>query len=107
MRLYTKENGRSDFVYIGDFELGQLQGPRPQHFSPKRGLMDHPRVCYTLWRYPRTLLSMALGLILGILILALGFFQTLLLSVLVFIGYLIGGFLDRNPRVLRFLQNLG
>ena len=50
---------------------------------------------------------MVVGLIVGILFITIGFFKTLLLAILIGIGFVVGGFFDRNPVVMKFLKNIG
>ena len=58
-------------------------------------------------RYRNTTTGMAIGLIVGILLITIGFFKTLLLAILIGVGFVVGGFFDRHPIVMKFLKNLG
>lgn len=48
-----------------------------------------------------------MGLVIGILFITIGFFKTLLLAILIGAGFVVGGFFDRNPVVLKFLDSIG
>lgn len=60
-----------------------------------------------LRRYKKTVGGMVMGLVIGILFITIGFFKTLLLAILIGAGFVVGGFLDRNPVVLKFLDSIG
>ncbi len=46
-------------------------------------------------------------MILGLLFITVGFFKTLLLVILIGAGFVVGGFFDGNPVVLKFLDSIG
>lgn len=109
MRLYTRDPN-NQFSYLGDYDIvpsGNGQNANRGGQAEKRGLLDNERNRFYLRRYGKTIWGMLIGFIIGILFLAIGFFQTLLLAILMAIGFLIGGFFDRNPVVMRFINNLG
>lgn len=60
-----------------------------------------------MMRYKKTALGMVAGLILGLLFITVGFFKTLLLVILIGAGFVVGGFFDGNPVVLKFLDSIG
>lgn len=75
----------------------------PSVDRPRRNIFASP----LLKRYKKTAIGMAAGLILGVLFITLGFFKTLLLAILIAAGFVVGGFFDGNPVVLRFLDSIG
>lgn len=75
----------------------------PSVDRPRRNIFTSP----LLKRYKKTAIGMAAGLILGVLFITLGFFKTLLLAILIAAGFVVGGFFDGNPVVLRFLDSIG
>lgn len=107
MRLFTQDSS-NQFNYIGDYDItpsgnggGAPQVPMDRTSPESRERRQFMR------RYSKTILGVIIGLIVGILFLSIGFFETLLLAILMGIGFLVGGFFDRNPLVMKFLNNLG
>ncbi|MDD7362536.1 MAG: DUF2273 domain-containing protein [Peptoniphilus sp.] len=110
MKLFTQDlNGQ--FQYIGEYDsIPSPPGNQPVignrdnagNFNPNGG-----RYRRFFNRYSKTTWGLIIGLIVGILFLSIGFFQTLLLAILMAIGFVIGGFFDRNPIVMKFLSNFG
>lgn len=60
----------------------------------------------TSYRKPNTFKATLVGLLIGIMILILGFAKTLLISLIVFVANIIGQLLDDNPRVWNILDFL-
>ena len=60
----------------------------------------------TSYRKPNTFKATLVGLLIGIMILILGFAKTLLISLIVFVANIIGQLLDDNPRVWNVLDFL-
>lgn len=108
MRLFTQDE-QQQFHYLGEYDIVPKQGPMPQMTGgpsvdrPRRNIFASP----LLKRYKKTAIGMAAGLILGVLFITLGFFKTLLLAILIAAGFVVGGFFDGNPVVLRFLDSIG
>ena len=106
MRLFTQDE-QQQFHYLGEYDIVPKQAPqvadgRPLS-QPKRMIFPSP----LLKRYKKTAIGMASGLILGLLFITLGFFKTLLLAILIVAGFVVGGFFDGNPVVLKFLDSIG
>lgn len=107
MRLFT-QTSENQFHYVGDYDIspsGNLIDGRsgnPMSESPMRGNAQR-----LMNRYKKTTTGMAIGLIVGILLITIGFFKTLLLAILIGVGFVVGGFFDRHPIVMKFLKNLG
>ena len=108
MRLFTQDE-QQQFHYLGEYDIVPKQGPVPQVTGgpsvdrPRRNIFASP-----LWtRYKKTAIGMVAGLILGLLFITLGFFKTLLLAILIAAGFVVGGFFDGNPVVLKFLDSIG
>lgn len=104
MRLFTQDSN-NQFRYIGDYDM--LPVDRRGLFPVSGGGKEPSPLRLRARRYSKTILGLILGLIVGILFLSIGFFETLLLAILMAIGFVIGGFFDRNPIVMKFLSNLG
>lgn len=51
-------------------------------------------------------IGLIIGIMIAILFITVGFFETLLILLLAFIGYLIGAYKDNNLQVIRWLNNL-
>lgn len=108
MQLFTQDE-RQQFHYLGEYDIVPKQGPMPQMTGgpsvdrPRRNIFASP----FLKRYKKTAIGMAAGLILGVLFITLGFFKTLLLAILIAAGFVVGGFFDGNPVVLKFLDSIG
>lgn len=108
MRLFTQDE-QQQFHYLGEYDIVPKQGPVPQVTGgpsvdrPRRNIFASP----LLTRYKKTAIGMAAGLILGLLFITLGFFKTLLLAILIAAGFVVGGFFDGNPVVLKFLDSIG
>lgn len=108
MRLFTQDE-QLQFHYLGEYDIVPKQGPVPQVTGgpsvdrPRRNIFASP----LLKRYKKTAIGMAAGLILGVLFITLGFFKTLLLAILIAAGFVVGGFFDGNPVVLKFLDSIG
>lgn len=60
----------------------------------------------TSYRKPNTFKATLVGLLIGIMILILGFAKTLFISLIVFVANIIGQLLDDNPRVWNVLDFL-
>ena len=107
MRLFT-QNSENQFNYIGDYDIapsGNLIDGR--NGSPVANRPTTGNARRYLNRYKKTSIGMVVGLIVGILFITIGFFKTLLLAILIGIGFVVGGFFDRNPVVMKFLKNIG
>lgn len=107
MRLFT-QNSENQFNYIGDYDIapsGHLIDGRSG--SPMSGNAMAGSTKHFFNRYKKTTIGMVIGLIVGILFITIGFFKTLLLAILIGVGFVVGGFFDRNPIVMKFLKNLG
>lgn len=107
MRLFT-QNSENQFNYIGDYDIapsGNLIDGRSG--SPVSGNAMAGSTKRFFNRYKKTTIGMVIGLIVGILFITIGFFKTLLLAILIGVGFVVGGFFDRNPIVMKFLKNLG
>lgn len=51
-------------------------------------------------------IGLIIGVITAILFITVGFFETLLILLLAFIGYMIGAYKDNNPQVINWLEKL-
>lgn len=51
-------------------------------------------------------IGILLGLAFGILVLSIGFWQTLFLSLCIYIGYWIGGMTDKKEKFMAFLDKI-
>jgi uncharacterized membrane protein len=71
-----------------------------------RDWLRSPRVLQALARRRWTIVYSLCGLILALSFLILGFWRTLLIAGLVYIGRLAGGWRDRDPRIMDRLQRL-
>lgn len=111
MRLFT-EDEQQQLRYLGDYDIVPQQAPAPRiverGISPggKRGL-GGAFATPLFRRYKKTVGGMVTGLVLGLLLITIGFFKTLLLAILIGAGFVVGGFFDRNPVVLKFLDSIG
>lgn len=106
MQLFTQDE-RQQFHYLGEYDIVPKQVLQvtggPSVDRPRRNIFASP----LLKRYKKTAIGMAAGLILGVLFITLGFFKTLLLAILIAAGFVVGGFFDGNPVVLKFLDSIG
>ena len=107
MQLFTQDE-QQQFHYLGEYDIVPKQGPLPQTTGGRPS--DRPRRIFVsplMMRYKKTALGMVAGLILGLLFIIVGFFKTLLLVILIGAGFVVGGFFDGNPLVLKFLDSIG
>lgn len=107
MQLFTQDE-QQQFHYLGEYDIVPKQGPLPQATGGHPS--DRPRRIFAsplMMRYKKTALGMVAGLILGLLFITVGFFKTLLLVILIGAGFVVGGFFDGNPVVLKFLDSIG
>lgn len=107
MRLFT-EDDQGQFRFIGDYDIAPARrGGTEGRVHSRRRLFPSGtgRIIWT--RYKKTVIGVFLGLLVGILFITIGFFKTLLLLILTSVGFIVGGFFDRNPVVLKFLDNIG
>lgn len=106
MRLFTQDE-QQQFHYLGEYDIVPKQVPQvtgePSVNRARRNIFASP----LLKRYKKTAIGMAAGLILGLLFITLGFLKTLLLAILIAAGFVVGGFFDGNPVVLKFLDSIG
>ena len=106
MQLFTQDE-QQQFHYLGEYDIVPKQVHQvtggPSVDRPRRNIFASP----LLKRYKKTAIGMAAGLILGLLFITLGFFKTLLLAILIVAGFVVGGFFDGNPVVLKFLDSIG
>lgn len=106
MQLFTQDE-QQQFHYLGEYDIVPKQMPQvtggPSVDRARRNIFASP----LLKRYKKTAIGMAAGLILGVLFITLGFFKTLLLAILIAAGFVVGGFFDGNPLVLKFLDSIG
>ena len=87
MRLFT-QNSENQFNYIGDYDIapsGNLIDERNGSPVANRPMTGNAR--RYLNRYKKTTIGMVVGLIVGILFITIGFFKTLLLAILIGIGF--------------------
>jgi len=52
------------------------------------------------------IIGILLGLVFGILVLSIGFWQTIFLSICIYIGYAIGGMTDKKEKFMAFLDKI-
>lgn len=106
MQLFTQDE-QQQFHYLGEYDIVPKQVPQviggPSVDRSRRNIFASP----LLKRYKKTAIGMAAGLILGLLFITVGFFKTLLLAILIAAGFVVGGFFDGNPVVLKFLDSIG
>lgn len=97
-KKYKKK--KSNRVYLED------QDPFKRHNSQWDRMVKETGdyIVRTSYRKPNTFKATLVGLLLGIMILILGFAKTLLVGIVVFIANMIGQLLDENPKVLSILD---
>ncbi|MDO5713619.1 MAG: DUF2273 domain-containing protein [Tissierellia bacterium] len=118
--LVPDENQKDQQKYLGEFDL--LLSPKGGNIPTKEkhrlgntmkeganGLKkrwDSPKTKFYLRRYRYTIRSIIIAIVLALLFLNLGFARTIGVLLLLIIGFLVGGVLDKNPIVLRLLRRL-
>lgn len=75
--------------------------------SPRlRDWLRSPRVLQALAQHRHAILFTLLGLFIALGILIIGFWKTALIALCMYAGSLIGGWRDKNPRVVRRVMQL-
>lgn len=111
MRLFTQDE-QQQLHYLGDYDIVPQNAAAPRIAESASAPAGRRRLgnlfsSPLLRRYKKTVGGMVMGLVIGILFITIGFFKTLLLAILIGAGFVVGGFLDRNPVVLKFLDSIG
>lgn len=93
---------KSKKIYVE--EKDPFKRPDSQWYRMVKETGDY--IVRTSYRKPNTFKATLVGLLIGIMILILGFAKTLLISLIVFVANIIGQLLDDNPRVWNVLDFL-
>ena len=96
------EEAKSKKIYVE--EKDPFKRPDSQWDRMVKETGDY--IVRTSYRKPNTFKATLVGLLIGIMILILGFAKTLLISLIVFVANIIGQLLDDNPRVWNVLDFL-
>ena len=91
-------------IYDDIYEEAKSKRPDSQWDRMVKETGDY--IVRTSYRKPNTFKATLVGLLIGIMILILGFAKTLLISLIVFVANIIGQLLDDNPRVWNVLDFL-
>ena len=113
MKVYLVPENQLDKGHqvLGEYELVPATAPA----SGVKQSVEHEEKAIKQWwnspkqrfyrmRYRYTIRSVIISLILAILFLTIGFARTIGVLLLITIGYLVGGVLDKNPVVLSLLR---
>lgn len=111
MRLFTQDE-QQQWHYLGDYDIVPQNAAAPRIAESGSAPAGRRRLgnlfsSPLFRRYKKTVGGMVIGLVIGILFITIGFFKTLFLAILIGAGFVVGGFFDRNPIVLKFLDSIG